>query len=498
MRFLSLTELGQMTEARQEAVTLSRAVEELRQPAQMWLEPVNRADACADRGRLWPRRSAHLAGAGHRLPGDRGQGRRFGSAHAPVSPATGTGPTCRRGGDACGSPHETFLGTRCIGRRSFACSSISAARQRLGRRSMTLPWATSRRSTGTTSGCSGCAWRVRPVHSLAMSRPRASCTSSSCHSRDDMRPVTRKEVSARLIATSACWQQRSATSTMPSVTSWRRSRRSRRWARGRGRPTPSMTSRRFSGDEASPRILRGPRSWIDPRSRRRTRSGWSLAARIAGLGGSTAEDREGRPGAVTSPGPGTFRQEGDYWTIEYEGDAFRVRDAKGLHHLARLLAAPGREIHSLELAGSGTATAGGNATHRLAVDPALVVSRLGDAGPALDAEAKAAYRTRLDDLREELAEAEDWNDPERVARLQAEIGALTHELAAAIGLGGRDRPAASSAERARVSVTRAIRSILARIAAQDPELGAHLEATIRTGTFCSYTPDPRAPIAWRL
>ena len=97
-----------------------------------------------------------------------------------------------------------------------------------------------------------------------------------------------------------------------------------------------------------------------------------------------------------------------------------------------------------------------------------------------------------------LAEAEDWNDPERVARLQAEIGALTHELAAAIGLGGRDRPAASSAERARVSVTRAIRSILARIAAQDPELGAHLEATIRTGTFCSYTPDPRAPIAWRL
>ena len=44
MRFLSLTELGQMTEARQEAVTLSRAVEELRQPAQMWLEPVNRAE----------------------------------------------------------------------------------------------------------------------------------------------------------------------------------------------------------------------------------------------------------------------------------------------------------------------------------------------------------------------------------------------------------------------------------------------------------------------
>ena len=43
MRFMSLIELGQMTDARQESVTLSRAVEELRQPAQMWLEPVNRS-----------------------------------------------------------------------------------------------------------------------------------------------------------------------------------------------------------------------------------------------------------------------------------------------------------------------------------------------------------------------------------------------------------------------------------------------------------------------
>ena len=80
--------------------------------------------------------------------------------------------------------------------------------------------------------------------------------------------------------------------------------------------------------------------------------GMVLATQIVGLAGSAAEDREHRPGTVMPPGPGTFRREGDYWTIEYEGDAYRVRDAKGLHHLARLLAAPGREIHSLELAGS--------------------------------------------------------------------------------------------------------------------------------------------------
>ena len=58
------------------------------------------------------------------------------------------------------------------------------------------------------------------------------------------------------------------------------------------------------------------------------------------------------------------------------------------------------------------------------------------AGPTLDAEAKAAYRARLVDLREELAEAESWHDPERIARLEAEQDALAHELSAALGIRG--------------------------------------------------------------
>jgi hypothetical protein len=159
---------------------------------------------------------------------------------------------------------------------------------------------------------------------------------------------------------------------------------------------------------------------------------------------------------------------------------------------------PGREIHALDLAMSDSDGADRSAGRTVGEGSGLSAGGLGDAGPALDAEAKAAYRARLADLRTELAEAEAWNDPERVARLQAEVGALTHELAAAVGFGGRDRPAGSSAERARVSVTRAIRAALARIAEHNPALGAHLDATIRTGTFCSYTPDPGAGITWRL
>jgi hypothetical protein len=121
-----------------------------------------------------------------------------------------------------------------------------------------------------------------------------------------------------------------------------------------------------------------------------------------------------------------------------------------------------------------------------------------DAGPQLDETAKRAYRERLAELDVEGAEAERWNDPERAARAREETAALAGELSRAVGLGGRDRRAASASERARVSVTRAIRSAVERIGAQSAATGEHLERTIRTGTYCAYAPDPRAPTAWQL
>ena len=43
------------------------------------------------------------------------------------------------------------------------------------------------------------------------------------------------------------------------------------------------------------------------------------------------------------------------------------------------------------------------------------------------------------------------------------LNAITEQLAAAVGLGGRDRLAASDAERARSAVTQAIKSAVRRI-----------------------------------
>src|SRR5262249_8690260 len=49
---------------------------------------------------------------------------------------------------------------------------------------------------------------------------------------------------------------------------------------------------------------------------------------------------------------GLLRKEGEYWTIKYGGKALRLKDSKGLSHLARLLCSPGPDFQAPYFAGS--------------------------------------------------------------------------------------------------------------------------------------------------
>ncbi len=222
------------------------------------------------------------------------------------------------------------------------------------------------------------------------------------------------------------------------------------------------------------------------------------ALRAAQAGGTSPAGRAAEA-AVPEVSRNVFRQEGEYWTVAYQGSVVRLRDAKGLRHLARLLAHPGREFHAVDLEaaeGQPAQAAPVGPRGRAGGGELEVRPDLGDAGELLDATAKAAYKARLEELRAELEEAERFNDPARATKARAERDFLVGELARAVGLGGRDRRAASHAERARLNVTRAIRAAIANLARANPSLGRHLASTIRTGRYCSYIPDPRVPITW--
>ncbi|WP_323794011.1 hypothetical protein, partial [Nocardioides sp.] len=192
-------------------------------------------------------------------------------------------------------------------------------------------------------------------------------------------------------------------------------------------------------------------------------------------------------GDATTPTPGraavaTFRCEGGVRLVEYAGTSAALPDLLGLRYLERLLAAPGREVAALD----------------------LVAHEHGGAGPrqsglvVLDDEAKECYRRRLAEVDEDIDEAEAFNDPDRADLARRDRDYLVAELSRAVGLGGRDRLESSDAERARTSVFRAIAYALKRIEAVSPLLADHLRRAVSTGTWCSYSPDPLAPITWTL
>ncbi len=180
-----------------------------------------------------------------------------------------------------------------------------------------------------------------------------------------------------------------------------------------------------------------------------------------------------------------MQREGDYWTVAYGDVTSRLHDMKGLTYLSYLLRDPGREFHALDLIRMQT----GEERRDTPVDRGL---------PALDPQAKTAYRRRLEELRAELAEAEGFNDTGRAERAREEMEAIGEQLAAAVGLGGRDRETSSAAERARTAVTQRVRSAIKRIAQRQPALADHLAGRVETGTYCVYRPDPTRPIDWDL
>lgn len=186
---------------------------------------------------------------------------------------------------------------------------------------------------------------------------------------------------------------------------------------------------------------------------------------------------EGGAPAVAStpvtPDQGRFVRTGPVWEAAFAGRSARLPDIKGCRDIAILLGAPRERIHCMELAG------------RVAE---------GDGGEAMDARARAACQRRIQDLQEDLAEAERHNDYARSERLTAELDAIVEQLSAAMGLRGRSRKLGDPAEKARTAVTWRIRNAIQKIGEVHPELGRHLAASVRTGAFCAY--DPERSVTW--
>jgi hypothetical protein len=199
--------------------------------------------------------------------------------------------------------------------------------------------------------------------------------------------------------------------------------------------------------------------------------GRAIAAELglAGLAARMGAQLDATPAAGSGA---SLRRVGDMWEVGYGGRTAYMRDVKGLHDLAALLERPGVEMPAIDLAG---ATGGTRGPER--------------AAPTLDRAALAAYRNRLVELADDLADAELNDDIGRAGRARDEREWIVRELRRSTRPGGAARTlGATAAERARKAVSARIRDAIRRIAEVMPDLGAHLDRSVRTGTTCRYDP----------
>ena len=392
-----------------------------------------------------------IAGAEEALPG--GSSRRVGS---PAGPRAGAPGPRRRGHRGCLHPRRPRASRCGCPRRSDHRTPTCSARRCSRRRSRS---------------------RSRPATSAGPDRPPTSWSSSPPDSR------ARRSWPAPPSPEEGCG----------SPTATRRARNS---------PSPKRCG---SGTRSAPRTRRRSHAWASPRptapAAASTRPSWS-AERPARSSKGSEPRRRGSPPVTRAPratdeqpvaSANVFRREGDYWSVIFDGHTVRVRDLKGMRYLARLLADPGREYHVLDLVAAETG--GGAACRRSAGRrPAALGARRRGRDARRASQGRVPPTPRRDRRRHRAGAA--IGDAERAAQADAERDFLVRELARAVGLGGRDRRAASASERARAGVTRAVRQAIARIGEHHPQLGEHLSRTIRTGTYCAYDPDPRAPAGW--
>ncbi len=184
--------------------------------------------------------------------------------------------------------------------------------------------------------------------------------------------------------------------------------------------------------------------------------------------------------SVTFPKPestfrGNFKIDGEIWQLEYMKESTVLKDAKGLHDIAKLLQQPEKQIHCTELMGS-------------VLDS--------DGTELIDKQALKDYKSRILSLQADIADAEEMGLAIKVDTLREEYEKLLKHLSEATGIANKPRNTGSTLEKARSAVTWRIRSAIKKIEKAHPQLAKHLSNSIKTGTFCSYAPE--SPHQWSI
>jgi len=167
-------------------------------------------------------------------------------------------------------------------------------------------------------------------------------------------------------------------------------------------------------------------------------------------------------------GMNVFEKRSDLWEYCFDGKKGYLAEAKGFHDIYKLIMNPRQPFHCTEL---------------------MEVAVVEEGTPLIDAEAKRQYQQKIRDIQKDISEAEEYNDYARSAQLHMAYEEVLSHLSKSLGLRGVPREKGNTVEKARSAITWRIRNSISKIEKVNAPLGKHFSNSIKTGTFCAYSPE---------
>lgn len=202
--------------------------------------------------------------------------------------------------------------------------------------------------------------------------------------------------------------------------------------------------------------------------------------------------------------PNRFVLSGDSWEISFGGAGpVHLRNSKGIKYIAWLIRNSGKEVFVIDLDHAVNPAAPGVTDPTLSAMTAgqleeigLTLNDFGDADDPSSHEESARLKNEIQKIMDRIGDAEETGDTEQVERLKQERQDIINYMAGIYGVDGKPRKQGSNNERVRINVTTQITRAKKKISEHLPDLTAHLDAHLTTGTRCRYA--PVSAIDWEI
>jgi len=199
-----------------------------------------------------------------------------------------------------------------------------------------------------------------------------------------------------------------------------------------------------------------------------------------------------------------YLKDDDFWIVRYQGIERSIKSTIGMQYIAELLRKPNKELSASELrAVEARAPPQQDEDRRESAQGEIKretlseVSELGNAGTTLDEKARRQYKTRLQELVEEIKQAIKDDKKEKHEELEKEREWLIKELTKGVDKKGKLRADKSDVDRQRQTVRHAIETAIRNIRKKHTKAAEFLEKSIKTGYTCVYKLPSDNPVNWR-